>query len=259
MASTEVEKDGRSSRQRVWTHALGMLLVAPLSVGLVHGLVSGFSPPLSFEYAVLKWFWWFGQILLGLVLAWFTLLARNPKLSWAVLAGVFIIVNYDSYYTERKLDQNPSERTLEIVSNSATAYAAVDPVQVTEVLERVEGISASMIDMAMIERMGALQRDRLIEKYKIRAKEAGNRDAEFPVHAQSIRYKQGDLEAVIVELTHPESKGSNVDLKVVWWIQDSQIKVVTCWDPSGRSIDYRRGACGRQVGETFGYSDWYRE
>lgn len=245
--------DQHSRRRPVWPHALMMVLIAPLLWGVTFGFLNGFALPASVMHAVLAFAEWLGSVLIALTLAWITLLFRKPALSWLVLIAAVAYAAYSVHYTEQMIGQQSGQ-----LQTSTPSRPRPTPGDVTanEAIEAIPGSTAAMIAPEVIRRFEQKLLADAENRYEARAREEGKSVDAAGYSATSIRFKHAGEQAIITEVRYPGGPQIGSSLKVIWWIQDGLLKRVSCVDPSGENVDFRRGRCGRQVAETFGYTSW---
>lgn len=245
-------------RMQLWMHGLIMLIAAPLIWGLVFGLLNGFSVPQSATIAISSFFTWLGSASIAIIIAWLTLLLRKPYISWSVLLGLIGFFAYGVYYTSNKIENIPLQKP-EPARHSGTVLAKNNHMIVSSAVESFSGPSAHAITDELInefEKFIVLDTE---ERIKIRAKEAGEPVVSVGLTASSLKFSQNGENAIITEVNFPKHFSNPPNMKVIWWIQNNEFKRVQCADLTGASVNYRRGKCGRQVEDTFGYTHWYMD
>ena len=243
--------ENKSKKPPLWAHALIMLVVAPLTYGLIMGAMHGFALPVSAGAASLKIAEWVGSAMIALLIGLLSLLFRKPNISWAITFGLIGFSAYTVYYEEQQLGRVNRDQ-------DSTKSQPANTIIVSEAVESIPGFTEAMINPAIIRKMELLLISDTERNTKLRAKEAGVNIDSIGITASSMLFEQNGERAVITELHYPPSvQGPN--LKVIWWTQSNQIKRVYCVDPSGDAVNFRRGECGLQIAKTFGYSKWYTE
>lgn len=146
----------------------------------------------------------------------------------------------------QKINQHPT----------ANEEFSEDSLKVSEAVEDFEDFSAtsSVIDRTFT---SAIE-NAIISNLEREAKASGSPD-NIGFTASTMRFSDSGKNLMVTEFFLPGAElgtRESAHMTVIWWVSEGSLKRVYCADTAGRKIDWRKGACGRQVAKTFNFNDW---
>ena len=130
---------------------------------------------------------------------------------------------------------------------------------VTEFVQSSQGVSESDIGPEFI---AGIEDFLLKEKrahYRNRMRDMGHEAEGGELSVASSVVDDEGRKLVITEImttNDPQGNPNASKIKIAWWIQGDQLKLVQCADTTGSLIAIRSGKCGDQISRTFGYRNW---
>ena len=262
-----MEVRGRGGLQEMlnskWVHGLVMLMVMPWVAYLVIGAFGGFSHvPSNFLQASLIWSEWFGAVLIPLVPAVISLFFTSRLKAWSVaFILTFGILLFAGYFSAKRFasDIEPDFKgrvATESRANRVGGLIINKRLSVTEFIQGGQGVAESDIDKEFISGVeGFLVADKQ-GHYERAMRSIGKEPAPDAFSAGSQLVSEGRNHLVVTEIFGNSMAHDAAKIKIAWWIQGDQLKLVQCADTTGTPIALRAGECGRQIVKTFGFSDW---
>ncbi|MGY1426145.1 hypothetical protein [Lysobacter sp. A289] len=239
-----------------------MLIAAPLAMGLALGFINGFPTHPTALHAFVSFAFWLGASVGALVVAWIALMIRKPQAGWTLLVVIVGLTAYlmhlDDQDNQRASRSPNSEQS---TSSATTQTSVVDRASVNEVVEDLPPHMAGVrVDEAVIAGMNQAVADNYLQRWHHRQTGKPTSTLKIDAAAHTMRVNTEGHVLYATELT-VQVEGKPLDgmpkLRVIWNIQDNKIKRVFCIFP-GKGHSWRKGACGKQVAETFGWDGWWR-
>lgn len=221
--------------------------IAYLASGLMHGFT---SIPTSFGGAAFIWAEWTGVALIALVISLIVLGASKPSTAWITF---FVLVVGSAYLAK------PQTSTAQLASRDTKATdppPAQKRLTVTEFVQSSQGAVESDIGPEFIAGIEEFLLKDKQSQYERVMRSIGKEPTAGALVADSQLVREGTHRLVVTEINHRAISKGGTTLKIAWWIQGDQLKLVQCADTTGAPIALRAGECGRQIADTFGFSGW---
>lgn len=235
-------------------YGLFMICVAGWVAYLASGLMHGFSAvPTSFGSAAFVWAEWTGVALIALIISLIVLAASKPSTAWIT----FLVLVIGSAYISKPQASaaGSTSRATKSVELPSTPPAQ-KRLTVTEFIQSSQGASESDIGPEFISGIEEFLLKDKQAQYERVMRSIGKEPTVGALTADSQLVRDGTHQLVVTEIKHKAVDDGGTALKIAWWIQADQLKLVQCADTTGAMIALRAGKCGRQIADTFGFSDW---
>lgn len=250
MEEQRVERKPRTWLRKIG-HGLAILCFGGWFAYVAGGLMYGFSTvPTSFGSAALVWAQWTGYALIAAFISLIVLAVSKPSTAWITF---FLLATGTAYLMK------PEGNTAQPTAHRASAVSptsAENQLTVAEIIQSSQGVAESDIGpefIAGIEQF--LLKDKQAQYERV-MRSVGKEPTPDALVAGSQLVREGPYRLVVTQISHKAIEKGGPTIKIAWWIQGDQLKLVQCVDTSGAPIALQAGKCGHQIADTFGFSDW---